>query len=49
MLNSGMLAGFFSPIAKDGWLSAFYWWQIPVLILLIAIIIFWVRYRKSQM
>jgi len=26
-----------------------YWWQIPLLILLIALIIGWVMYRRRQM
>jgi len=29
--------------------SFFYWWQIPVVLLLVALIIFWVQYRKKQM
>ncbi len=29
--------------------SFMYWWQIPAIILLIAIIIFWVMYRRKQM
>lgn len=27
----------------------FEWWQAPLLLVLIGIIIFWIRYRKSQM
>lgn len=45
MLNA-MLAGFFDPLWSGGFL---YVWQIPAIILLIAIIIFWVQYRKKQM
>jgi hypothetical protein len=46
MLN-GLLANFFTdPLWANGFL---YGWQIPCIILLIAIIIFWVQYRKKQM
>jgi len=43
------LAGFFEPISEEGFFSYIYWWQIPVLLLMIALIIFWVQYRKRQM
>jgi len=26
-----------------------YWWQIPLLVLLIALVAFWVMYRRKQM
>jgi len=37
---------FFAPLWTD---SFFYWYQIPLLLALIAIIVFWLRYRKRQM
>lgn len=40
------LAGFFDPMWEDGWL---FWWQLPVILLLVGLIIFWVQYRKRQM
>ena len=43
------LAGLMSPIAEEGFLSAFYWWQIPVALLLVGLIFFWLQYRKRQM
>ena len=46
-MANGLLAGFFSdPLWNDGWL---YGWQIPCILLLIAIISFWVMYRRKQM
>ncbi|MCL2701287.1 MAG: hypothetical protein FWE88_06290 [Phycisphaerae bacterium] len=56
--RSGMLAvlvglsamlggcGFTQPIWEDGFL---FWWQIPVVLLLVGLIIFWTQYRKRQM
>jgi len=41
-----MLAGITDAIWPGGWL---YWWQLPAIVLLIAIIIFWVMYRRKQM
>ena len=41
-----MLGGFMSPLWED---SIFYVWQIPVVIALVGLIIFWVQYRKKQM
>ena len=43
------LAGFTSPISEEGFLSYIYWWQLIALALLVALIIFWVQYRKKQM
>jgi hypothetical protein len=40
------LAGFTDPIWQDGWL---FWWQVPLIILLIAIIIGYMMYRRRQM
>jgi hypothetical protein len=46
-MPSAMLASIWdTPIWPNGFL---YWWQIPAFILLIAIIIFWVMYRRKQM
>lgn len=49
MSNLAVLAGIMDPIANDGFLNAFYWWQVPLIILLIAIIVGWVMYRRKQM
>ena len=38
--------GFMSPLWED---SIFYVWQIPVVLILVALIIFWMQYRKKQM
>jgi len=45
---SAMLGGcgFTQPIWEDGFL---FWWQIPVVLLLVGLIIFWTQYRKRQM
>lgn len=40
MVTSSLLAMF------GGWVE---WWQLVLLIVLIGIIIFWVRYRRKQM
>ena len=40
---------FFGSIAEEGFMSAFYWWQIPVVFVLIALIFFWKKYRNKQM
>ncbi len=45
MAFSTLLAGFWDPIGS----TPFYYWQIPVVILLVVIIVFWMRYRKKQM
>ena len=29
--------------------SLFEWWQIPAVLVLIALIVFWVMYRRRQM
>lgn len=31
---------------EGGWL---YWWQLPAVAMLVAIIIFWMMYRRKQM
>ncbi len=46
MSHATMLAGLMDPIWTNGWL---YWYQIPMIILLIAIIVGWVMYRRKQM
>ena len=46
MATLTMLAGFMDPLWED---SIFYWWQVPVVLLLVALIIFWMQYRKRQM
>ena len=32
--------------ALPGWMV---WWQIPLLLVLIALVVFWVMYRRRQM
>jgi len=32
-----------------GWTEAFFWWQIPLVLLLIGLIVFWIMYRRRQM
>jgi hypothetical protein len=41
-----MAFSFTDPIWTDGWL---FWWQVPLIILLIAIIVGWIMYRRRQM
>ena len=38
-----------SPVMLAGIGDYFYWWQIPLVILLIALIVFWKIYRSRQM
>ncbi len=38
-----------SMLAKHWITEIFVWWQIPLVILLIAIIVFWIMYRRKQM
>ena len=45
MAFSTLLAGLMDPIGD----TMFFYWQIPVVILLVVIIVFWMRYRKKQM
>ncbi len=49
MMDATLLGGLWDPIGKDGILQYLSWYQIPAIILLIAIIIFWVIYRRKQM
>jgi len=35
---------FHGPLAAD----IFVWWQLPILLLLIAVIVGWIMYRKRQ-
>ncbi len=37
------------PLAELWGIDWLYWWQIPMIILLIALIIFWKIYRSKQM
>ena len=46
MTNSTLVAGFWDTIS---FLPFLYWWQVPCILLLVAIIIFWVMYRRKQM
>ena len=42
-----MLANWFmDPLWEGSW---FYGWQVPLVILVVALIIFWMQYRKKQM
>lgn len=36
------------PVGLFG-LDWLYWWQIPLLVLLVALIVFWKSYRNKQM
>ena len=37
------------PIAELWGMTWLYWWQIPMLLLLVALLIFWKMYRNKQM
>ena len=38
-----------TPVMLAAFRDLFYWWQIPLVIVLIGLIIFWVMYRRKQM
>ena len=46
MTSPTMLAGFADPIWKDGFI---YWWQVPLLLVVVALVIFLVMYKRRQM
>lgn len=48
MLSNAILADFLDKTLPSPF-SFLYLWQLPVIVLLIAIIIFWVMYRRKQM
>lgn len=37
-----------TPVMLAGLSDMLYWWQIPLVIVLAALIIFWVLYRRRQ-
>ena len=36
-------------LAELGGIDWLYWWQIPLFLLMIALVVFWVMYRRRQM
>ncbi|HUT56403.1 MAG TPA: hypothetical protein VNA25_00855 [Phycisphaerae bacterium] len=38
-----------TPVMLAAISDLFYWWQIPLVIVLVGLIIFWVMYRRKQM
>jgi hypothetical protein len=45
MSSPTFIAGFFDPIWSGGFI---FWWQIPLLLGLIGLLIFWKRYRNRM-
>ena len=37
------------PVSLADSTSIFVWWQIPLVLILAGIIIFWIKYRRRQM
>ena len=46
-----MLASLMMLAQDEGWSfgDMFVWWQIPLVLLLVGLIVFWVIYRRRQM
>lgn len=40
------VAGLWDPIWEDGFL---FWWQVPMLLVLAALVVGWIMYRRRQM